>query len=81
MLKVFLIILKLKKCVCMHLKNYLIYYDVFLIDIRLTKIYDKAILENGGTLKSVSYSYKNQEMCNKEIYIYPNALEFVPEGL
>ena len=40
---------------------------------------DKAILENGGTLKSVPDSYKNQEMCNKAVDKYPCALEFVPE--
>ena len=28
-------------------------------------MYDKAILANGGTFKSVSDCYKNQEMCNK----------------
>ena len=28
---------------------------------------DEAILENGGTLKSVSDSYKYQEMCNKVV--------------
>ena len=28
---------------------------------------DKAILENGGTLKSVPDSYKYQEMCNKAL--------------
>ena len=40
---------------------------------------DKAILENGGTLKSVSGCYKNQEMCNKAVENNPHALEFVPE--
>ena len=40
---------------------------------------DKAILENGGTLKSVPDCYKNQEMCNKAVDNYPHALEFVPE--
>ena len=38
---------------------------------------DKAILENGGALKSVLYCY--QEMFNKAIDNYPHALEFVPE--
>ena len=28
---------------------------------------DNAILENGGTLKSVPCCYKNQEMCNKAV--------------
>ena len=40
---------------------------------------DKAILENGGTLKSVRHCCKNQEMCNKAVDNYPHALEFVPE--
>ena len=39
---------------------------------------DKAILENGGTLKSVPDGYKNQEMCNKAVDNYPHALAFVP---
>ena len=40
---------------------------------------DKAILETGGTLKSVPYCYKNQEMCNKAVENYPYTLEIVPE--
>ena len=40
---------------------------------------DKAIPGNGGTLKSVSDYYKNQEICNKAVNNYPHALEFVPE--
>ena len=40
---------------------------------------DKAIIENGGTLKSVPDCYKNQEMSNKAVDNYPHALEFVPE--
>ena len=39
---------------------------------------DKALLENGGTLKSVTNGYKNQELFNK-IVNYPHALKFVPE--
>ena len=31
---------------------------------------DKAILENGGTLKFVPDCYKNQEMCNKAVDNY-----------
>ena len=38
---------------------------------------DEAILENGGTLKSVPYCYKNQEMCNNAVDNYPH--EFVRE--
>ena len=40
---------------------------------------DKAILENGGTLKSVPDCYKNQEMCNKAANNYPHALELALE--
>ena len=40
---------------------------------------NKAIPENGGTLKPVPDSYKYQEMCNKAAYNYPHALEFVSE--
>ena len=40
---------------------------------------DKAILEHGGTFKSVPDSYKNQEMCNKAVDNYPHALKLVPE--
>ena len=40
---------------------------------------DKAILENGETLKSVPDWCKNQEMCNKAVDNCSHALEFVPE--
>ena len=40
---------------------------------------DKAILENGGTLKSVPDCYKNQEICNKAVDNYPHTLEFALE--
>ena len=40
---------------------------------------DKAILENGGTLKSDPDFCKNQEMCNKAVDNYTYALEFVTE--
>ena len=36
---------------------------------------DNAILENGGTLNSVTDCCKNQEMCNKAVDSYPHALE------
>ena len=39
---------------------------------------NKAILENGGTLKSVPNCYKNQEMHNKSVDNDNHALEFVP---
>ena len=42
---------------------------------------DKAVLENGGTLKYFPDCYKNQEMCNKAVDNYPHELpsEFLPE--
>ena len=40
---------------------------------------EKAVLKNGGTLKSVPDSYKNQEMCNKAVDNYRHASEFVPK--
>ena len=40
---------------------------------------DKAILENGATLKSVPDCYKNPETCNKAVDNYPQSLEFVSE--
>ena len=40
---------------------------------------DKAILENGVTLKSVLDYYKNQEICSKAFENYLHGLEFVPE--
>ena len=40
---------------------------------------DKAILENGGTLKSLPDCCKYQEMCNEVVDNYSHALEFVPE--
>ena len=40
---------------------------------------DKAILENGGTLKSIHDCCRNQEIYNKALDKYPHALEFVPE--
>ena len=43
----------------------------------LTNIFDKVVLENGKTLKSVSDCYKNHSRMFDENYPYP--LEFVPE--
>ena len=39
----------------------------------------KAILENGGTLKSVPDCYNNQEIFKNAVDNYPHVLEFVPE--
>ena len=38
---------------------------------------DRAILENGGTLKSLPDCYKIQEICNKAVDNYSHALEFI----
>ena len=47
---------------------YLLRYVLF----KTQKMCDGAILENGGTLKSVPYCYKNQEMCNNAVDNYPH---------
>ena len=39
----------------------------------------KAVVENGKTLKSVCDWYKNENMCNKAVDNYAHALEFVSE--
>ena len=39
---------------------------------------DKTILENDETTKSIPDSYKNQQMSDKAVGNYPDALEFVP---
>ena len=43
------------------------------------QISDKAILESGGTLKSLPNCRENKEMCNEAVDNYPHALEFVPD--
>ena len=51
---------------------------MFLIDIRLKKICNRAILENGGMLESVSNGYETQEMCNKAVDNYPSIMKYIP---
>ena len=46
---------------------------------RTQKMWDKAILEHGETLKSIRNCYKNQKMCNKAVDNYARAIEFVPD--
>ena len=41
-------------------------------------MWEKSILENGGTLESAPDCYKNQQMCDKAVDNYPLALKFVP---
>ena len=63
-----------------HVVKKLPYLLRYLLDRYKThQMCDKAILENGGRLKSVPDCYKNQEMCNKAVDDYLHALEFVPE--
>ena len=40
-------------------------------------MFDKAIIENGGTLEYVPDCYKNQHRCDKAFDIYPLVLKFV----
>ena len=40
---------------------------------------NRAILENGGRLRSVLNRYMSQKMCNKAANNYAHALEFVPD--
>ena len=42
------------------------------------QIFDKAILENDGTLQSVPDYYRNQYMCDKALDNYPHKFKFVP---
>ena len=42
---------------------------------------DKAILENGRTLKCVPDCYKNYEMCNKAVDKNSHTLELVPHSI
>ena len=74
----FLIILKIEKCVSMQLKIYYIDYDMFLIN-KIQKMCDEAILENGGTLKSVPNLHKSQEMSNKAVDNYSHTVEVLPK--
>ena len=77
MIKLFLIILKLKK-MSKHGVGNLPYLLRHVPDqCKTQQMFDKAILKNSGTLKSVPDCYKDQGMCNKAIDNYPNALEFV----
>ena len=47
--------------------------------LKTQQMYDKAILENDGTLMSVPECYKNQQLCDKAVEKYLYVLEFVPE--
>ena len=41
---------------------------------------DQATLENGGTLESISYCNKNQQMCDKAVDNYCHVLKYVPDS-
>ena len=72
-----MIILELKKYLSIQLIPYLLWYvpDKY----RSQQICDKAIMENGGALKSVSNCCKNQEICIRTFDNYHHGLEFVTE--
>ena len=57
----------------MQLKKYL--FDHY----KTQQMCDISILENGGTLKSVSECCKNYKLCDKAAENYRHALEFIPE--
>ena len=73
----FLIIVKLKQCVSIQPKPFLIRYvpDQY----KAQQMCGKAILENGETLMPVLYCYKNQQMCDKAADTYPHALYILSE--
>ena len=54
---------------------------MFLIDIRLKKMCNKAFLENGETEESVPDCYKIQQMCDKTVDNYPHALKYIRDCL
>ena len=59
---------------------YLVRYIYKVLDqFKTHKMCYKAILRNGGALKSVPDCYKNKKMCKKAFENYRHALEFVPE--
>ena len=72
-----MIILELKKYLSIQLIPYLLRYvpDKY----RSQQMCDKAIMENGGALKSVSDCCKNQEICIRTFDNSHHALEFVTE--
>ena len=51
-----------------------IYIYIYIYIYKTKKMCNKGIPENGGTLKSVSNQYKTQEMCDKAVNNYVNAL-------
>ena len=62
---------------CKHTVKNLPYLLRYVSDwYKIQQMCDKAILENGRTLKSVPDCYKNEVMYNKVVDNYPNALEF-----
>ena len=72
-----MIILKLKKYAIKKLPYPLRYVPDYY---KTQQIWcNKAIIENGGTLKSIPDCYKNQEICKKVVDSYPHSLEFIPE--
>ena len=65
-----------KKCVKMQLK--LLFVLRYIPDrYKTQQIWDKGVLENGGTLNAVPDCYKNKKRCDKVVGNCPYALEFV----
>ena len=68
MLNFFRYYLKTKK-MCNHVVGKMRYLSRYVPDqFKTQQMCDKAFIENGRTLKSVRYCYKNQEMCNADNY-------------
>ena len=66
------------KIISKHAVKEFLYLLRYVLDQHKTQqICDRSILENGGTLKSVPYCYKKQEMYNNTVDNYLHALEFV----
>ena len=63
----------------MQLKNYLFVIRYIPDRYKTQQMCDKAILENGGMLKSVHDCYKNQKMFDKTVDNYPHTVKFFPD--
>ena len=67
------------KNMCKHAVTKLPLVITYLADQYKTRMCDKAVLENGGMLKTVPDCYKNKKIRNKAVDNYARALEFVPD--
>ena len=73
-----MIILKLKR-MCRHAVKKLPLLRYVTDQHKTQQMCDKAILENGGTLKSIPGCYRNLEIYDKAADNHPHALKIVPE--